>query len=112
MNKTIYAAYEELKRQEIKELKNAVRIHGGEYVFNIDEGEAPSVLCNLKYGGPADVRILSVSLDGNDHLTIIGQPYCDGPAGWWEDEQEIPLDDIAYSHVSFITDCIPDKDLS
>lgn len=116
--KSIYACYEEIKQREISELKEKLKAFGGVAHFGPEytgEGatgvDTPIVLCNLKYGGPADVRILSVGLDNDDVLTIMGEPYSEnGGAGWWEDEQEIPLCDIAYGHIDFITTAIPKKE--
>ena len=107
--KSIYACYEEIKQREISELKDAIKAHGGKFVFDPDVN-APEVLCNLKYGGPADVRIMSVSIDDQGFLTIIGQERGEsGCADWYESETEISLSEIAYGHIEFITNSIPKK---
>lgn len=92
MQKSIHACYEEIKQREIKELKAAVERNGNR---EFDKGMGPVVMCNLKYYGPTDVQITSVSLD-NGQLVVIGSiPY--------GDVEEIPLSDIAYGHIEFIT---------
>lgn len=103
MKKEIYAAYEEVKQREISELKNAVRRHGGKYVFT---DEMPGVWCDLD--GLVDVSITSVELDEDDNLVIIGSPFSPDHIDWEEDEREIPVGDILYGQMWWITSLIPD----
>ena len=110
--KSIYACYEEIKQREIRELKQALEMHNGKFVFDPDVN-APEVLCNMKYVGPADVRITSVSLDDDGNLIVTGQQHGEsGCADWYESECEINLSDIAYGHIDFITKSIPSRTFS
>lgn len=105
--KSIYACYEELKRREVKELENAVRAAGGKVEFG--EDSYPMVMCNLDgfEPHPADVRITRVELreeEDEDVLYIFGREKgIGGGSTWYEDEREINISDIAYSHIEFIT---------
>lgn len=117
-NKSIYAAYEEIKQREIEELKNKLKAFGGAAHFGpdyTDEGatgvDCPIVMCNINgfEPHPADVRIMSVGLSSEGNLIIMGcETGNSGCASWDEDEREIPLEDIAYGHIEFITDAIPE----
>lgn len=105
-DKSIYACYEEIKQREIRELKDAVRIARGQYVFPKDKH--PYVMCNLD-SGPCDLRVDSVEIQNvsdADVLVIFGYDEQAGQA------VEISLDDIAYSHISFITEAIPVRTFS
>lgn len=101
-----------LNEAAVMELKQVVKGFGGAAHFGedyTDEGatgtERPIVLVNTKYNGPQDYYINCVGVDGDDHLTIIGEPV-EG----YEDAGEIPVGDIEFGHISFITDLIPDKE--
>lgn len=107
--KSIYAAYEEIKRREVKELEDAVRKAGGEYVF---KKTRPVVMCNLNgfEPHPADVVITSVELrdeEDEDVLYIFGyEEDVSGCASWECNEVEVKISDIAYGHIEFITSAI------
>ena len=99
--KPIFTCYEEIKQREIRELKDAVRAARGQYVFQKDKH--PYVMCNLD-SGPCDLRVDSVEIQNIsdvDVLVIFGYDEQAGQA------VEISLEDIAYSHISFITEAIP-----
>lgn len=106
-----YEIAKELRRIEIRELKEAVREYGGEVVFtdgddDDDEDkiqERPCVMVNTKYCGPQDADIYRVSLDEDGDLEIEGQ-YKES-----FDRNTIPAEDIAVGHIGFITDLIPRK---
>jgi hypothetical protein len=105
-DKSIYACYEEIKQREISELKEKLKAFGSEAHFGPDytgKGETgkdfPFVLCNFDYG-PVDMKIMAVRLK-DDELQILGY---DTDAGQYVN---ISLDNIAYGHISFISDNIP-----
>lgn len=108
--KSIFGCYEELKRREVRELENAVRAAGGEVEFG--EDSYPMVMCNLDghFSHPADVRITRVELvdeEDEDVLHIYGnEKGYSGCSEWFEDEREINFCEIAYGHISFITDAL------
>lgn len=110
--KSISACYEEIKQREIEELKKKVRGRGGKYEFYEDE-DAPEVLCNLRYEGPADVMITSVEVDGNNILYIKGKVhYHSGCGSSYGELENIIVSDITYGGMSVICDAIPDlKDI-
>ena len=105
--KTIYNKYEEIKQREIRELKDKLKRFGCVAHFGpdyTDDGatgkDFPFILCNLDYG-PVDIKVMAVRLKDNE-LSILGY---DTDAGQYIN---IDLEDIAYSHISFITEAIPD----
>lgn len=105
-DKSIYACYEEIKQREISELKDAVRAMGGQYVFPKDEH--PYVMCNLN-SGPCDLRVDSVEIQNISDVDVLVIFGYDEQAG---QPVEISLDDIAYRHISFISDFIPVRTFS
>ena len=100
-DKSIYACYEEIKQREISELKEKLKAFGGVAHFGQDYTgkDCPFVLCNFDYG-PVDMKIRVVRLK-DDELQILGY---DTDAGQYIN---ISLNDIAYGHISFISDNIP-----
>ena len=105
--KSIRACYEEIKRREVRELEDAVRAAGGEYVF---KKYRPIVMCNINgfEPHPADVVITRVELrdeEDEDVLYIFGyEKGVSGCATWYDDnEMEVNISDIAYGHIDFIT---------
>ena len=111
--KSIRAAYDEIKQRELTELENAVRNEGGRVAF--PEDYAPVIMCNFNgyYPHPADVRITRVELldeEDEEVLRIYGQEKGQsGCSDWYEDEREINITDIAYGHLSYITQSIKPK---
>ncbi|MBQ9655934.1 MAG: hypothetical protein IJV38_07925 [Prevotella sp.] len=112
-DKSIYACYEEIKQREISELKEKLKNFGGAAHFGPDytgegaTGNDMPFVCVHSDSGPYDVRIHAVSLDENDHLTILGSVLVE------EDyPSEIKIDDIAYGNIEFITDSIPVRSFS
>ena len=111
--KSIRACYEEIKRREVRELENALRAADCKVEFS--EDNAPIVMCNFNgfEPHPADVRITRVELrdeEDEDVLYIFGQEKdSSGCASWFDEEREINVSDIAYGHVDFITNSIPNK---
>ena len=100
-DKSIYACYEEIKQREISELMEKVRISGGQYIFK--KNEHPYIMCNFN-DGPSDVCVSSVeiqNISGTEVLVIFDN-----------DSEQIKLSDIAYGHISFITDSIPVRTFS
>jgi len=102
--KTIYAAYEEIKQREIRELKNKLNAIGGSYVFRKIK---PCVLCNFdsEYG-PSDVVVTEAEVS-NGNLVITG--YLKDT---FSDEFRIDVSEIAYGHIDFITSAVPEPELS
>ena len=111
--KSIRAAYDEIKQRELTELENAVRNEGGGVAF--PEDYAPVIMCNFNgyYPHPADVRITRVELldeEDEEVLRIYGQEKGQsGCSDWYEDEREINITDIAYGQLSYITQSIKPK---
>lgn len=110
-DKSIYACYEEIKQREINELKEKLKLFGGEAHFGPDytgEGETgkdyPFVLCNFDYD-PVDMKIMAVKIE-DDELQVLGY---DNDAGQYIN---ISLNDIAYGHIEFISDAIPVRTFS
>lgn len=112
-DKSIYACYEEIKQREISELKEKLKTFGGVAHFGPDytgegaTGNDMPFVCVHSDEGPYDVRVHAVSLDENDHLTILGSI-------WVEEDypSEIKIDDIAYGNIEFISDSIPARTFS
>lgn len=111
--KSIRAAYDEIKQRELTELENAVRNEGGGVAF--PEDYAPVIMCNFNgyYPHPADVRITRVELldeEDEEVLRIYGQEKGQsGCSDWYEDEREINITDISYGQLSYITQSIKPK---
>lgn len=111
--KSIRAAYDEIKQRELTELENAVRGNDGAVTF--PEDEAPVIMCNFNgyCPHPADVRITRVELldeEDEEVLRIYGQEKGQsGCSDWYEDEREINITDIAYGQLSYITQSIKPK---
>ncbi len=116
--KSIYAAYEEIKRREIDELKKKLRAFGCVAHFGPDytgEGatgaDCPIVMCNIEgfEPHPADVKITSVGVEIDGEVTIMGYEIDKaGGSLCCYDEREISLGEIAYGHIEFITNAIPE----
>jgi len=105
-DKSIYACYEEIKQREIRELKAAIKMVGGEFAFK----RKPIVMVNRDgcYPHPCDVCITSVEMSDDDLLTIRGYESGDDT----EEIFDVDLVDIAYGHISFITEAIPVRTFS
>lgn len=99
--------YKNLQRQEVDRLRNVLREKGGTYSwFDYDEEEFPSdanepiVLVNTDYYA-GDVRIRKVCVNADGHIKI----EADEKDGWAE--LTLDVDDIAFGHIDFIADNIP-----
>lgn len=106
-DKSIYACYEEIKQREIRELKAKLKAFGGVAHFGPDyTGEGATgvdmpYICVHFDEGPLDVRVHAVSLCQGGVLEILGSiETANYPI-------PIKIDDIAYGHIQFITDSIP-----
>lgn len=99
--------YKNLQRQEVDRLRNVLQEKGGTYSwFDYDEEEFPSdanepiVLVNTDYYA-GDVRVRKVYVNYDGYIEIEAE----------EDEELVELtlyvDDIAFGHIDFITDNIP-----
>lgn len=96
--KTIYQAYEEIKAREINELVTALRQHGGKFHFGPDSGaDQPYIMIN--YDEPQDVSVNHVYLNDSTPVVVV-KGYND------YEPWEVPLEDIAYGHIDFITSSV------
>lgn len=104
-NFSIHESVQEVKHREQAELSNALRLHGkqvdGGYEWHF-EGECPCVAA-YDYDEPCDVVILSVRLNRNGKLIIIGDEKNERG-----NEHEIEPDDIFAGQMDFITSEIGD----
>lgn len=108
-----YELAKEVRRIEIRNLKEAVKNYGGMVTFcdmdaidgeqTADVSERPCVMVNVDNVGPIDVYINSVEVDEDNLLSIRGEYKDDF------EEYDINADDIAVGHIGFITDLIPYK---
>ena len=97
---SIYDSVQEVKRRERKQLVEALRQHGEKvgdgYEWHF-KGECP-IVAAYDYDEPCDVVILSVRVNKDSNLTIIGCEKND-----LGNEHEIEADDIFAGHLDFIT---------
>ena len=97
---SIYESVQEIKHREQDELKTALRLHGDKvddgYEWHF-EGECP-IVAAYDYDEPCDVVILSVRVDKDGDLTIIGDEKNDRG-----NTHEIYEDAIVAGHLDFIT---------
>ena len=97
---SIYESVQEIKHREQDELKTALRLHGDKVDDGFEwhfEGECP-IVAAYDYDEPCDVVILSVRVDKDGDLTIIGDEKNDRG-----NTHEIYEDDIVAGHIDFIT---------
>ena len=106
-----YCKVKEIKRQEQRELKEALKAHGGSYSwYNEDiqefEREYPCVAVNLNgiNPNPMDVDIRSISIDKHDDLCFKGEDK------EWGNEVRFSADDIFAGHIAYIIELIPETD--
>ena len=97
---SIYESVQEIKHREQEELAAALRLHGNKvddgYEWHF-EGECP-IVAAYDYDEPCDVVILSVKIDKDGDLTIMGDEKNDRG-----NTHEIYADDIVAGHMDFIT---------
>ena len=102
---SIYDSVQEVKHREQEELAAALHLHGEKvddgYEWHF-EGECP-IVAAYDYDEPCDVVILSVRVNQDGDLTIIGDEKNDRG-----NEHEIEADDIFAGHMDFITSEIGD----
>lgn len=104
-----YSILQSLKKNEIKELVEAVKAHNGKVSFDTGEEDwldwdAPIIILNID-PGPADAVITEVSIK-NEHLVIKGFDKEDTETNIVKIETE----DILPGQISFIIDKIPETD--
>jgi len=96
---SIYDSVQEIKHREQEELKEALRLHGDKvddgYEWHF-EGECP-IVAAYDYDEPCDVVILSVRVDKDGDLIIIGDEKNDRG-----NTHEIYEEDIVAGHIDFI----------
>ena len=101
----IYDSVQEVKRREQEELAATVRLHGEKvddgYEWHF-EGDCP-IVAAYNNDEPCDIVILSVRMNSDGELTIIGDEKNDRG-----NEHEIEADDIFAGHMDFITSEIGD----
>lgn len=96
---SIYDSVQEVKKREQEELAEALRRYGKKEDDGFEihfEGECP-IVAAYNYDEPCDVVILSVRVDNEGYLTIIGDEKNDRG-----NEHEIEADDIFAGHIDFI----------
>ncbi len=101
-----YSLYREIQKREYAELAEAVKAHGGAFslIDELDEDELPAVsACQISDDEYHDYIITKVEVD-EYHVRIWGLPK----NGWLE-EAEV-LDSIAYGHLEYIIDAIPETE--
>lgn len=99
-NFSVYNSVQEVKHREQEELAEALRQHGEKVEDGYEwhfEGERP-IVAAYYCDEPCDMVILSVRVDKEGSLTIIGEDKND--KGY---ELEIEADDIFAGHMDFIT---------
>ena len=100
---SVYDSVQEIKRRERKELIQAVRQYGKQVEDGVEyrfDGECP-IVAAYDYEEPADVVILTVKVDKDDNLIIMGDEKNDRG-----NVQSIEADDIFAGQVDFITQSI------
>lgn len=104
--------YDQLKEQEIAELREAVRANGGSVIFQepcgTDNGLNPPVILGSDQFSEnySDYRVTFVELGENDDLHIYGypvSPYVDIDP----DEDDCEIENILYGQIGYIIDEIP-----
>ena len=102
---------DEIKRQELRELRKALKAHGGSYSWYDDvtgEWQENYPIIPINYDGPypspMDINIRSVSIDELGHLEFVGEEkeYCN--------LMDFHERDIFTGHISYITAAIPETD--
>lgn len=98
-----YDILQSVKRHTIKEIKAAVKAHGGEYSW---EDGCPIVAANPEYSesGPVDVCINSIRIDEDGVLEIEG---VDNEHGW--EVRGLTIDDIFIEHLGYIIEYMDDS---
>ena len=106
-----YSKVKEIKRQEQRELIEALKAHGGRYSwYNEDYEEfveaypCIAVNPNTAFPGPTDVYIRAVSVDKNDRIWFEGEDTEYG------NEVDFCADDVFTGHLGDIIDLIPETD--
>lgn len=97
--------YELLREQEIKDLKDVLRICcGGEWEFDVEEGYCPYCVGYIKYlDEPVDIRIESVKLNDDGELEIYGSPILCGEP---DDCEKIYAYKLLFGQIQYITESI------
>lgn len=109
----LYSQFKALDAQERRELAAAVMAHGGEYVFldvededvDIDEIDLPIIMGSRKHSDMNEDYYVTRVTANQYGPTIYGFPKEYG-----DPSDERPIDDIEFSHISFITGMIPETE--
>lgn len=88
----------EIWRQEVDELKEALRIHGGVYEWDKDDDHAIVLASSDDWGG--NVEVLKVQIVDDD-IELIGIDN-------FGSEDEYRSDNIAVGHISYVTEFLPE----
>lgn len=106
-----YNKLEEIKRQEQRELIEALKAHGGSYSWCNEESGMledtyPCIAVNLNATdpNPTDIVVRSVYLNHVDYLCFEGEDNCCG------DIIEFCADDIFAGHIAYIIELIQETD--
>ena len=106
-----YNKVEEIKRQEQRELKEALKAHGGSYSWcneesGVLEDTYPCIAVNLNATDPTptDIAVRSVCLNHADYLCFEGEDNFCGEI------IEFCADDVFAGHIAYIIEMIPETD--
>ena len=106
-----YNKVKEIKRQEQRELKEALKAHGGRYSWYnedyeefVEEYPCIAVNANTAFPNPTDIDIRAVSVDKD------GKLWFEGEDKEWGNEVNFCADDVFAGHLGYIIDLIPETD--
>lgn len=106
VHSNFYAMCDKIRKQEARELRLALKAHGGEFTWidNDDEQlyQPPIILVNLN-DGPLDVVVHKAWLD-DDYIELLAYD------NYWGSLINIELEDIAPGHLAYLIEYMPVTD--